>query len=54
MQMLVYALAVEQIQKIAPAELAICFLRLGSERSVAWDDAARRRVVAWVDRAIAE
>jgi len=52
MQMLVYALAVEQILKRSPAEVALCFLRPGLEHRFAWDDAARRRAVELVSAAL--
>jgi ATP-dependent helicase/nuclease subunit A len=53
MQMLVYALAIERILKQPPADLTLCFLRPDLEYHFAWDDAARRRAVELVDRAIA-
>jgi ATP-dependent helicase/nuclease subunit A len=52
MQMLVYALAVEQILKRPPAEVALCFLRPGLEHRFPWDDAARRRAVELVNAAL--
>ena len=53
MQMLLYALATEQILGRPPVELVLCFLRPGLEHRFAWDDAARQRVRALVDGAIA-
>ncbi len=53
LQMLLYALAVEQILGRAPDELALCFLRPGQEHIFQWDDAARRRVAQRIDTAIA-
>ena len=52
MQMLVYALAVEQILQRPPDELVLCFLRPGLEYRFAWDAAARQRVVELVDGAL--
>jgi ATP-dependent helicase/nuclease subunit A len=52
MQMLLYALAVEQILGRAPEELALCFLRPGQEFFFAWDEAARRRAVELIETAI--
>ncbi len=52
MQMLVYALAAETVLGAPPTELALCFLRPGLEYHVAWDAAARRRVVAMVNAAM--
>jgi ATP-dependent helicase/nuclease subunit A len=52
MQMLVYALAAEQILKRPPVEVALCFLRPGLEHRFLWDDAARRRVVELVNQAL--
>ena len=52
MQMLVYALAVEQILKRPPDELVLCFLRPGLEYRFTWDAAARQRVVELVDGAL--
>ena len=52
MQMLVYALAVEQILGQGPAELTLHFLRGGLEHHFPWNDDARRRVLDIVDRAI--
>ena len=51
MQMLVYALAVEQILKCPPVELVLCFLRPGLEYHFVWNAAARQRVVELVNRA---
>jgi ATP-dependent exoDNAse (exonuclease V) beta subunit len=53
MQMLLYALAVEQIFESAPAELLLLFLRPGVEYRFAWDAAARERVVELVNQALA-
>lgn len=52
MQMLLYALAVEQILGCGPAELALCFLRPGQEHVFAWDDAARRRAIELIETAV--
>jgi len=53
MQMLLYALAAEQILGSAPAELVLCFLRPGLEHRFPWNDAARQRVLAMIDAAMA-
>ncbi len=53
MQLRIYALAAERILGAAPAELVVHFLHGGGEHRFLWDDAARRRVVAAVDRAVA-
>ena len=53
MQMLLYALAVEQIFQSAPGELLLVFLRPGVEHRFAWDDAARQRVVELVNQGLA-
>jgi ATP-dependent helicase/nuclease subunit A len=53
MQMLLYALAAETILGRPPVELALSFLRPGLEHHFPWNDAARRRVVELVDRAMA-
>jgi len=52
MQLLVYALATERILGSAPASLTLHFLRSGEEFAFAWDDDARRRVVAMVNQGI--
>jgi ATP-dependent helicase/nuclease subunit A len=51
LQMLLYALAVEQILGRAPDELALCFLRPGHEYHFPWNAAARRRVAQQIDAA---
>ncbi|MGD9723078.1 MAG: UvrD-helicase domain-containing protein [Pirellulales bacterium] len=53
MQMLVYALAAEQILGAAPASVTLHFLRGGLEHPFAWDAAARKRAISLVERAIA-
>jgi ATP-dependent helicase/nuclease subunit A len=53
MQMLVYGLAAERVLGTQPASVALHFLRGGLEHSFAWNDVARRRVVALVDEALA-
>jgi ATP-dependent helicase/nuclease subunit A len=52
LQMLVYALATEQILHKPPAELVLYFLRPGLEYRIPWDAAARDRVIEMVDRAL--
>jgi ATP-dependent helicase/nuclease subunit A len=52
LQMLVYALATEQILHKPPAELVLYFLRPGLEYRIPWNDAARNRVIEMVDRAL--
>jgi len=52
MQMLVYALATEQILGVAPRSLTLHFLRTGDEFSFAWDAKARERVVKMVEASI--
>jgi ATP-dependent helicase/nuclease subunit A len=52
LQMLVYALAVENILQQPPAELTLCFLRSGLEYPFPWDDNARRRAVEMVAQAL--
>ena len=52
MQMLLYALAAENILARPPAELVLSFLRPGLEHHFTWDDTARRRVIELVDRAM--
>ena len=49
MQMLLYALAAENILGSPPAELALCFLRPGIEHRFSWDSDARRRVIELVN-----
>lgn len=53
LQMLLYALAVEQILEASPADLVLHFLRTGEERHFAWDAAARERVVELVNQRLA-
>jgi ATP-dependent helicase/nuclease subunit A len=53
MQMLVYALASEQILGAAPKSLTLHFLRNSAEYQFAWNEAARRRVVELVNQGIA-
>jgi hypothetical protein len=52
MQMLLYALAVEQILGQGPASMVLCFLRPGLEYEFAWNAAARNEAVELVDQAI--
>lgn len=52
MQLYVYALAAEQVLREPPSELTLYFLRPGLEVSYAWNDAARRKVIAWVNEAL--
>jgi ATP-dependent helicase/nuclease subunit A len=52
MQMLLYALAVEQILGAPPAELVLHFLRPGLEYGFGWDATARDRVVGLVNQAL--
>jgi len=52
MQMLLYALAVQRILGLPPADLVLCFLRPGLEHHFAWDDAARRRVAELVNQGL--
>lgn len=54
MQVLVYALAVEQIFGRPPDELVLCFVRSGVERTIVWKEDTRERVIAMVDQSIAE
>lgn len=54
MQMLVYALAVEQIFGSAPRSLTLYFLRTGQEYPFTWSPAARQRVVRMVSEAISK
>lgn len=53
MQMLLYALAVEQSLGVAPKSLTLYFLRTGKEHTFAWNPAARQRVIEMVNAAIA-
>ena len=53
MQMLLYALAVEQILGSPPEDLILCFLRPGLEHHFNWNQAARERVTELVNRSIA-
>jgi ATP-dependent helicase/nuclease subunit A len=53
MQMLLYALAAEQILGVGPASMVLCFLRPGLEYVFSWNTKARRRAVELVDQAIA-
>jgi len=53
MQLLVYALAAEQVLGSPPASLTLHFLRTGEDFTFAWNDAARRRVRELVDTALA-
>ncbi len=53
MQMLVYALATEQILGSGPKSLTLHFLRTGQEFSFVWNDAARQRAIALVNEGIA-
>ncbi|NQT13836.1 MAG: UvrD-helicase domain-containing protein, partial [Planctomycetes bacterium] len=53
LQMLLYALAVEQILGAPPADLVLHFLRSGQERHFVWDAAAGERVVELVNRGLA-
>ncbi len=52
MQMLVYALAVEQILGRRPVELTLSFLRPGLEYQFTFNDSTRRRVVEMVNQAL--
>ena len=54
LQMLVYALAVEQSLGRSPDEMVLCFLRPGVEYAFAWNEEARQRAIALVDQAMAE
>jgi ATP-dependent exoDNAse (exonuclease V) beta subunit len=53
LQMLLYALAVEQNLGVSPKSLTLYFLRTGDEHTFAWNPAARQRVVEKVSAAIA-
>lgn len=53
MQMLVYALAVEEITGAPPVDLVLAFLRPGVEHHFAWNKQSRRRVVDLVHRSLA-
>ena len=53
MQMLVYALATEQILGVGPTSLTLHFLRTGAEHQFAWNAAARERAVRLVEAGIA-
>jgi ATP-dependent helicase/nuclease subunit A len=53
MQMLVYALAVEQALQVAPSELTLCVLRSGAEHSFAWNAQARKKAIDLVSQAMA-
>jgi ATP-dependent helicase/nuclease subunit A len=52
MQMMVYALAVEQILKRPPVEIVLHFLRANLERRFAWDLLARNYATEEVDEAM--
>jgi ATP-dependent exoDNAse (exonuclease V) beta subunit len=52
LQMLVYALAVEQSLGRGPDEMVLCFLRPGVEYAFAWNEGARQRAIALVDQAM--
>jgi ATP-dependent exoDNAse (exonuclease V) beta subunit len=52
MQLYVYALAAEQVLREPPVELTLYFLRPGLEVSYSWNDAARNRVVEWVNNCL--
>jgi len=51
-QMLIYALAVEQVLDEPPASLVLHFLRPGGEHEFPWNDAARRRAIELVEGGI--
>jgi hypothetical protein len=53
MQMLVYALATEQILGVGPTSLTLHFLRTGAEHQFDWSVAARERAVLLVEAGIA-
>jgi ATP-dependent exoDNAse (exonuclease V) beta subunit len=53
LQMLVYALAAQQVLGQPPKTLTLHMLRSGDEFAFAWNDAARTRVRKMVDEAIA-
>ena len=52
LQMLVYALAVEEITGQRPRELVLHFLQPGEEYTVAWNETARRRAIEEVNRGL--
>lgn len=52
LQMLVYALAAQQVLGLAPRSLTLCILRSGEEIHFDWDEKARRRVVKLVNDAM--
>jgi ATP-dependent helicase/nuclease subunit A len=52
MQLGVYAMAVEQILRQPPAELAVHFLRTSGEHHFVWDAATRQRTIDRVNQAI--
>ncbi len=52
LQVLVYALAVEQSLGRGPDEMVLCFLRPGVEYAFAWNEQARQRAIALVDQAM--
>ncbi len=54
LQMLVYALAAQQVLGRPPKNLTLHMLRTGDEFAFAWNDAARARVGKMVDEAIAQ
>ncbi|MEX0586182.1 MAG: 3'-5' exonuclease, partial [Pirellulales bacterium] len=54
MQMYVYALAAERTLGRPPAELAIHFLRPGTEHTFDWNENARKRATEMVNQAITE
>jgi len=54
MQMLAYALAVEEILGRGPDALVLCFLRPGLEYHIPWDARARRRIIEMIDRSLSE
>jgi ATP-dependent helicase/nuclease subunit A len=52
MQLYVYALAAEQVLREPPRELTLYFLRPELEVSYAWNDAARSKVIEWVNKSL--
>ncbi len=54
MQLFVYAMAAEQALGESPTELILELLRLGIEKTIPWNAAARRRAVEMVNEAIEE
>jgi ATP-dependent exoDNAse (exonuclease V) beta subunit len=50
MQMLVYAMAAENILKCPPQELSLHFLRTGGDFPFSWNEQARRRIVELVEQ----